>query len=398
MPAPVPVFSPGFRACFGLYVRPGSSAVSGSAKKSNEFVFLLSPFAIFREDRMRLGRVQLRKLRFHLPLLSPFAIFREDRMRSAESNCENFVFICLCSRLSLSLYGDARASLRKLHVMSSSRLPENRVADFSDSGIFFKRLRPGIPVEPLRSTHRDDYWLFGVVEQGECLFSVDFREWRCRAGEAMAVLPGQVHAFLRGQSLDALLLFVDASCVSRELRLRFEEWAAHPAPITLPASCRRELQLLGQLLESCGTDARTPFRRLALRHLALAVAALLAEALPEGEQPAGAARRHAELTAAFRNLLAEELGRHHNPSYYAERLHVSRSYLCEAVRRTTGQSISRTIRDEVVLRAKRLLAHSDLSVQQIAAELGFDDSAYFSRLFARASALSPSAFRDKYRG
>lgn len=282
--------------------------------------------------------------------------------------------------------------------MSSSRLPENRVADFSDSGIFFKRLRPGIPVEPLRSTHRDDYWLFGVVEQGECLFSVDFREWRCRAGEAMAVLPGQVHAFLRGQSLDALLLFVDASCVSRELRLRFEEWAAHSAPITLPASCRRELQLLGQLLESCGTDARTPFRRLALRHLALAVAALLAEALPEGEQPAGAARRHAELTAAFRNLLAEELGRHHNPSYYAERLHVSRSYLCEAVRRTTGQSISRTIRDEVVLRAKRLLAHSDLSVQQIAAELGFDDSAYFSRLFARASALSPSAFRDKYRG
>ena len=319
-------------------------------------------------------------------------------MRSAESNCENFVFICLCSRLSLSLYGDARASLRKLHVMSSSRLPENRIADFSDSGIFFKRLRPGIPVEPLRSTHRDDYWLFGVVEQGECLFSVDFREWRCRAGEAMAVLPGQVHAFLRGQSLDALLLFVDASCVSRELRLRFEEWAAHPAPITLPASCRRELQLLGQLLESCGTDARTPFRRLALRHLALAVAALLAEALPEGEQPAGAARRHAELTVAFRNLLAEELGRHHNASYYAERLHVSRSYLCEAVRRTTGQSISRTIRDEVVLRAKRLLAHSDLSVQQIAAELGFDDSAYFSRLFARASALSPSAFRDKYRG
>ena len=62
------------------------------------------------------------------------------------------------------MYGDARASLRKLHVMSSSRLPENRVADFSDSGIFFKHLRPGIPVEPLRSTHRDDYWLFGVVE------------------------------------------------------------------------------------------------------------------------------------------------------------------------------------------------------------------------------------------
>ena len=31
----------------------------GSAKKSNEFVFLHLPFAVFEEDKMRLGRVKL---------------------------------------------------------------------------------------------------------------------------------------------------------------------------------------------------------------------------------------------------------------------------------------------------------------------------------------------------
>ena len=36
---------------------------------------LLSPFAIFVEDRIRLGIAKLGKLRFHLSLLTPFTIF-----------------------------------------------------------------------------------------------------------------------------------------------------------------------------------------------------------------------------------------------------------------------------------------------------------------------------------
>lgn len=49
-----------------------------------------------------------------------------------------------------------------------------------------------------------------------------------------------------------------------------------------------------------------------------------------------------------------------------------------------------------MLEAKRLLVHTAMSAKEIAYELGYEDPAYFSRLFQIKSGESPSAFRTKY--
>lgn len=85
------------------------------------------------------------------------------------------------------------------------------------------------------------------------------------------------------------------------------------------------------------------------------------------------------------------------PAAYAELLNVSVSYLNECVQKTSGQSVSRLIRERVVLEAKRLLYHSRKSVKEIAAELGYDDYSYFTRLFVKTVGLTPLTFRDKNR-
>ncbi len=48
----------------------------------------------------------------------------------------------------------------------------------------------------------------------------------------------------------------------------------------------------------------------------------------------------------------------------------------------------------LVLQAKRELAHSGLSIKQIAHELGFTDVGYFSRFFRKQVGVSPSAFKE----
>ena len=55
---------------------------------------LHSPFTIFIEDRMRLGKAKIQKtMFFYLSLPSPFTIFIEDRMRFGNIKiCKNFVF------------------------------------------------------------------------------------------------------------------------------------------------------------------------------------------------------------------------------------------------------------------------------------------------------------------
>ena len=45
----------------------------------------------------------------------------------------------------------------------------------------------------------------------------------------------------------------------------------------------------------------------------------------------------------------------------------------------------------------RLLDSSELSVKAIAAELGYPDPLYFSRLFSKTMGLSPRAYRSSVR-
>ena len=61
----------------------------------------------------------------------------------------------------------------------------------------------------------------------------------------------------------------------------------------------------------------------------------------------------------------------------------------------TGMNVTVYIKNEVVLQAKRLLVHTDLTVKEISYRLGIEDHAYFSRLFLQATGVSPTAFRQR---
>lgn len=77
----------------------------------------------------------------------------------------------------------------------------------------------------------------------------------------------------------------------------------------------------------------------------------------------------------------------------ARALGVSVGHLTDLVSERTGRSPGQIIRGEVLAEAQRLLARTDLTCAQIAAEVGFDDPAYFSRFFRREGGLSPTAYR-----
>jgi AraC family transcriptional activator of pobA len=49
--------------------------------------------------------------------------------------------------------------------------------------------------------------------------------------------------------------------------------------------------------------------------------------------------------------------------------------------------------ERALLEARRLLLYSNLSVAEVAYAIGFEDSAYFSRFFARHSGQSPRDWR-----
>jgi AraC family transcriptional regulator, transcriptional activator of pobA len=82
--------------------------------------------------------------------------------------------------------------------------------------------------------------------------------------------------------------------------------------------------------------------------------------------------------------------------FVAQSLNVSTSYLSGLLKTLTGQSAQQHIHEKLIEKAKEKLSTTQLSVSEIAFELGFEHSQSFSKLFKVKTKLSPIAFRAAF--
>lgn len=81
-----------------------------------------------------------------------------------------------------------------------------------------------------------------------------------------------------------------------------------------------------------------------------------------------------------------------------ERAAYGRGYLFRVFKATTGKSIMEYYLSLKIERAKQLLREGELSVQEIAATLAFNEPNYFSKTFKRITGLTPSAYKKRAAG
>lgn len=82
----------------------------------------------------------------------------------------------------------------------------------------------------------------------------------------------------------------------------------------------------------------------------------------------------------------------------AEYVYVTPDHLDRLFRKKLGVSVHRYISDRKIALAEDLLAHSDVPVGRIGADLGFSNMSNFAQAFKRANGLNPNEFRKKTRG
>ena len=73
---------------------------------------------------------------------------------------------------------------------------------------------------------------------------------------------------------------------------------------------------------------------------------------------------------------------------------VSLAYVSECVRAQTGKTYKELLQRHRMETAARLLRRSDLNIQQIIAQVGYENTSYFYRLFHERYGLSPREYRQ----
>lgn len=151
----------------------------------------------------------------------------------------------------------------------------------------------------------------------------------------------------------------------------------------------RELQVAAASRQG-GVEAR-------VQNLLAEALTLLDEASADAADRTARGDRPARLVAEFVQLAETHCRERWRLTDYARALHVSAGHLRATCVRVTGAPPVRLIHERLIREAKRRLIGSSLPIGTIALELGFEDAAYFSRLFHAKSGLSPQQYRLSFR-
>ncbi|PZR30080.1 MAG: AraC family transcriptional regulator [Citrobacter freundii] len=82
--------------------------------------------------------------------------------------------------------------------------------------------------------------------------------------------------------------------------------------------------------------------------------------------------------------------------YVADKLNMSAKYLSSLSKQLTGQTTQQHIHDKLINKAKEKLSTTDLTVSEIAYQLGFEHAQSFSKLFKSKTQQSPLSFRASF--
>lgn len=251
-------------------------------------------------------------------------------------------------------------------------------------------------VAGFRRVQRPEFHFLLHPLRGRGHHMLDFAEHVLEPGCVLWVRPGQVQRWGDLTAYDGPVLIFPAGLLDPTTAHRTEADSAAGA-CWWPASDARAAGAPGAIhdIAALADDTAMPreLRGPALTHLLAALLLrLTAQARTRPGAPTGS-----EPWLAFRDLLDAEHAHHHDVAWYAARLGWSPRTLARATAAATGRTPKQLIDERVLLEARRLLAHTDLSVARVGQALGFEDPSNFGAWFRLRAGHTPATFRRSAR-
>ncbi len=251
----------------------------------------------------------------------------------------------------------------------------------------------GLRRMPAGSTHpatqRADFHVLAIARSGHGAVTVDFVRYRLERGTIVWIRPGRVHRWDDVAAVDGTLVLFRPESVPQG-----SPGADPLGPVTWRQAGRQALVRIAADHLRREYDASRgrplPGSTAVLRAL---LDVLLVRASDGGPPPP--ARRDA--FTAYATAVGAHYATSREVAWYARRLGYSPRTLGRATHEAVGRSAKQFLDDRVLLEAKRLLAHTDITVAECARRAGFDDPANFSKFFRARAGLAPGAFAARAR-
>ena len=154
-------------------------------------------------------------------------------------------------------------------------LPMHKAVWQTEGGIYAKRITPEAANLSGDYAHRDDYYIFGRVENGDCQVEIDNQTYHLSAGDWLCIHPHQIHRILSNQGVTAFLLFADGAFVDISMKRILAEYALSPWPFQVDDRVGQEASELSEMILGQLAQPENPMTKVVLSHLAGAFVGML---------------------------------------------------------------------------------------------------------------------------
>jgi len=123
------------------------------------------------------------------------------------------------------------------------------IRKIGNKGLFIKEFCDLTQRSIQKESHRDDYYMFGVLLSGFVGLTVDFKNISLSSGEVMVTMPGQIHR-VSSHDVDSAgyLIGIASEHLSDEERTLIDKHSLNPKPIRLENDECKDIKKLLEVL------------------------------------------------------------------------------------------------------------------------------------------------------
>lgn len=252
-------------------------------------------------------------------------------------------------------------------------------------------------IDHLKEPHRHSFYTFILISEGTGKQEIDFIRYRLVKQRLFLIAPGQIHTWNTIHSVKGyIFLFNDNFMALSKSKNLLSDWP------------------LFKIYQPCFSDLdfkeytiwRNEFERInhEIKNMDIfskdaiyyTICTLMVRACRLFRHSTGSnVITGSDILYDFQELIDKNFIDLKTPKEYASKLNITPNYLNALCKQKAGKSAGELIRQRIVLEAKRLLVHTDMSIAEISDRLDFKDNSYFGKFFKKNVQLTPADFRIK---
>lgn len=254
----------------------------------------------------------------------------------------------------------------------------------------------------IHKAHKHDFYLCVLFTKGTGIHEIDFNSYTVNPGSVFFLKPGQVHSWLFKSPPEGFIFFhtqefYDFYFSSKSLS-QFPFYYSYKNPPNLQLKTT-ELAIIESRFKEINKESNSNhiYKKQKIASLLNVTYIDLSRIYStEIKSRKVISSTYLETLEALEILIEEFYKKEKSALFYANKLNITTKHLNRITKSSINKTTSELISERIILEAKRLLIHSKNTLSLVSETLGYEDYAYFSRIFKLKTKSTPKEFKRQF--